>query len=73
MPDSRPLPSIARNAHELRIRDRDSTWRIVHRIDADAIVIVEVFSKKTAAMPKPLINACRKRLADYDAAEPKRP
>ncbi|MBI2351088.1 MAG: type II toxin-antitoxin system RelE/ParE family toxin, partial [Deltaproteobacteria bacterium] len=39
MPHSRPMPVIGPRCHELRISDADVTWRIVHRIDSDAIVI----------------------------------
>lgn len=67
MPHSRPMPSIARNVHELRIRDQDITWRIVYRLDPDAVVILEVFPKKSRATPQAVILACRKRLAAYDA------
>jgi len=38
------------------------------RSDADAIVILEVFSKKTRATPKTVIDACRQRLKEYDRA-----
>jgi len=68
MPHSRPMPSIGRRVHELRVVDADATWRIIHRIDADAIVIADVFSKKTAATPMPVIEACKRRLKAYDEA-----
>jgi phage-related protein len=45
LPHSRPMPSIGSHCHELRIVDKDDAWRIIYRIDSDAIVIVEVFSK----------------------------
>ena len=48
MPHSRPMPSIGARCHELRIIDEAATWRIVYRIDTDAIIIAEVFSKKTS-------------------------
>jgi len=67
MPHSRPMPSIGRNVHELRIRDSDATWRIVYRLDPDAVVIVEVFAKKTQATPQKIIGDCKRRLAAYDA------
>jgi phage-related protein len=51
MPHARPMPSIGPRCHELRVPDRDQTWRIVLRIDSDAIVIAEVFPKKTRATP----------------------
>ena len=67
LPQSRPLPSIGKRCHELRITDEDATWRIVYRIDADAIVIAEVFAKKTQATPKSAIAACQRRLRSYDS------
>ena len=48
MPHSRPMASIGHRCHELRVLDKDHNWRIVYRIDVDAIVIAEVFEKKTA-------------------------
>lgn len=67
MPESRPMPSIGARCHELRIRDTDSTWRIVYRLDPDTILIVEVFNKKTQQTPKRVIDACKARLTEYDA------
>jgi phage-related protein len=68
LPHSRPMPSIGAHCHELRIRDEDTTWRIIYRIDDDAIVIVEVFNKTTRTTPKSVIQVCQKRLARYDQA-----
>ena len=68
MPHSRPMPAIARRCHELRINDANATWRIVYRIDPDAIVIANVFSKKTTVTPAGVIEACRRRLQEYDNA-----
>jgi phage-related protein len=66
LPHSRPMPSIGRRCHELRIVDRTATWRIIYRIDQDAIVIVGVFSKKTQKTPKTVIESSMKRLKTYD-------
>ena len=68
MPHSRPMPAIGVRCHELRIPDRQASWRIVHRLDVDAVVILEVFAKKTATTPRSVIEACRRRLQSYDAA-----
>jgi phage-related protein len=58
----------APRCHELRVNDENTTWRIVYRIDPDAIVILDVFSKKTAKTPKAVIENCKRRLKDYDNA-----
>lgn len=50
------------------MRDADVTWRIIYRLDADAIVILEVFAKKTQVTPRHVIDECRRRLRLYDAA-----
>jgi phage-related protein len=68
MPHSRPMPSIGSRCHELRINDMRATWRVVYRIDPDAIIILEVFSKKSRETPKAVIEECKKRLKDYDNA-----
>ena len=68
LPHSRPLPMIGARCHELRIVDQDATWRIIYRIDDDAIVIAEVFSKKTAKLPKTIIDTVKKRFREYDKA-----
>ena len=60
------MPAVAPRCHELRIRDRGHVWRIVYRLDADAILILEIFDKKTATTPKPVIEDCRRRLRHYD-------
>ncbi len=66
MPHSRAMPSIGRRCHELRIPDQGVSWRVVYRIDPDAIVIADVFSKKTGKTPKSVIETCKGRLRDYD-------
>jgi len=68
MPQSRPMPVVGSRCHELRVRDAGADWRIVYRLDSDAIVILEVFSKKTRATPKIVIEACTRRLREYDRA-----
>ena len=66
MPHSRPMQSIGKNCHELRINDENTTWRIIYRIDIDAIIIIEVFNKKTKQSPKKIIEVCKKRIKEYD-------
>jgi phage-related protein len=66
MPQSRPRPSIGARCHELRINDENLTWRIVYRIDSDAIVILEVFDKKTNQTPKRVIDNCKDRIREYN-------
>ena len=68
MPRSRPMPDIGVRCHELRVVDEGVTWRIVYRVDPDAIMIAEVFAKKTAKTPAAVLEACRRRLKEYDDA-----
>ncbi len=68
MPESRSMPDIGRRCYELRIKDGGNIWRIIYRIDADAIVIADVFAKKTQRTPKGIIDNCKRRLSSYDQA-----
>ena len=66
LPHSRPMPVIGRRCHELRVNDESGTFRILYRVDADAIVIIEVFSKKAQQTSTSVIEACKRRLREYD-------
>lgn len=65
MPASRPMPTVGPNCHELRVDDGTVTWRIVYHVDAEAIVILDVFQKKSRTTPKQVIDVSRKRLRAY--------
>jgi phage-related protein len=65
LPHSRPMPSIGPQCHELRLNDQNQSWRIVYFLAADAVVILDVFSKKTTTTPKDVIANCKRRLEAY--------
>ena len=67
LPHSRPMPSIGKRCHELRVNDENKTWRLVYRLDRDAIVILDIFEKKTSKTPMTAIKTCQKRLTAYEA------
>jgi phage-related protein len=66
LPHSRPMPSIGSRCHELRVQDERQTWRIVYRIDDDAIILLDIFQKSTQQTPQRVIAACQQRLKRYD-------
>jgi phage-related protein len=45
--------------------DRDVTWRIVYHVADDAIVVLDVFSKKTRTLPGRVAAAAKRRLKEY--------
>jgi phage-related protein len=51
----------------MRINDQDKTWRIIYRLDADVIIILEVFTKKSESTPQSVIDTCKKRIISYDS------
>ena len=65
LPHSRPMPTIGTRCHELRITDRTRSWRIMYHVAADAVVVLEVFDKKTETTPAAVLDTCRARLAAY--------
>lgn len=62
------MPVIGRGCHELRLGDQGRTWRLVYAVETDAIVILEVFEKKTQKMPRHAIDSCKGRLARFRRA-----
>jgi phage-related protein len=67
LPQSRPMSSIGTRCHELRINDENLTWRIIYRLYTDAILILDVFEKKTNETPKLIIDICKQRINRYEA------
>ncbi len=66
LPQSRPMPSIGRGCHELRVVDENATWRLFYRIDEDAIILAHWVSKKTPKTAKKDIDVCKSRFKRYD-------
>ncbi len=66
LPHARPMPVLGPRCGELRISDAEATWRILYRLDPDAVIILAVFAKKTPATPMVILDACAARLAKYD-------
>ena len=68
MPGAEPLPVVGPRCGALRVRDGEHNWRIMYRVDPDAVLILEVYAKKTRKVPKDVIDRCKRRLKEYDAA-----
>ncbi len=63
MPMSRPMPSIANGAHELRIKDERGQYRIFYYTKmSHAVIVFHFFKKKTQATPKKELDVALKRL-----------
>ena len=68
MPESRPMPAFGPRCHELRIVDAEArvTWRIIYRRDPNAVVIAEVFARKTQKTPDEVLWGCKARFKRFD-------
>lgn len=71
LPHSRPMPGVGARCHELRVADAGKTWRIIYRLDTDAVIVLAVFAKTTRATPRVVLEVCRRRLRDYDGITPR--
>ena len=69
LPWSRPMPAIGSRCHGLRINDAEHTWRLIYRVEPDAVVILEVFGKKTQTTPRQVIDICKQRLRQYKSLQ----
>lgn len=67
MPQAEPLPDVGRRCGALRVRDAEQNWRIMYRIDSDAILILEVYSKKTRKIPDEVIRRSSRESSDTKA------
>ena len=67
MPHAEPLPRVGPRCGSIRVRDGEHNWRIMYRIDNDAVVILEVYDKKTQKIPDEVVDRCQARLKNYDA------
>lgn len=67
MPQMEPLPDVGAHCGALRVRDAEHNWRIMYRVDFDAVLVLEVYSKKTRKIPDEVIQRCKQRLKHYDA------
>src|SRR5437660_12886160 len=56
MPQAEPLPVVGPRCGALRVRDGRHNWRIMYRVDADAILVLEVYAKKTRKIPDEVID-----------------
>jgi len=65
MPLSRPMPSIGRGAHELRLKDRSGVYRVVYAlVRSGTIYVVHAFKKTTQQTPLRHMELARKRLKE---------
>jgi phage-related protein len=67
MPHAESLPDVGLRCGALRIRDVQHNWRIMYRIDTDAVLILDVYPKKTRRIPDEVVERCQQRLRQYDA------
>ncbi|MEO8631518.1 MAG: type II toxin-antitoxin system RelE/ParE family toxin [Betaproteobacteria bacterium] len=66
LPHVRPMPVLGARCAELRIPDATVTWRILYRLDTDAVVIAAVFAKQTQATSATILATAKARLRHYD-------
>ncbi len=68
MPFSRPMPTIGRGVHELRLRDRSGQYRIVYALVVRGSVhVLHAFKKTTRTTPQRNIAVARRRLQEVIA------
>jgi len=48
-------------ATRLRVNDKNKTWRLFYFLDSDAIVILEVWEKKTRKTSQATIELCQRQ------------
>ena len=65
MPLSRPMPSVGRGIHELRLKDRSGAYRVVYALlQRGTVHVLHAFKKTTQATPLRNVDLARKRLRE---------
>jgi phage-related protein len=59
------MPGLGPGCHELRIKDEAKSWRIIYHLSDEAVVLLEVFAKKTGRTPQRVLRTCQRRLANH--------
>ena len=63
--DWRPIQTIGRSVHEIRIRDRSGAFRVIYLATlADRVAVLHAFQKKTQRTTKHELDLAAKRLRD---------
>ena len=68
MPHAESLRDVGPRCGALRVRAAEHNWRIMYRVDTDAVLVLDVYAKKTRKIPDDIIGRCKQRLKRYDAA-----
>ena len=65
MPVSRPMPSVYKGAHELRVKDQSGQYRVFYYLNnSESILVFHFFKKKTEKTPLKEINTAQTRLSE---------
>lgn len=65
-PQSKPMKSIHKNAHELRIKDSRGIYRIIYVLNIGEIIFIpHAFTKKTQKTSKRDIEISIKRIREF--------
>ena len=65
MPLSRPMPSIGRGVHELRLKDRSGAYRVIYAlVRRGAVHVLHAFKKTSQAAPARNLDLARRRLKE---------
>ena len=65
MPHSKPMPSIGKGCHELRVKGEDGAYRVFYLLKVENhIFIFHAFKKKTQKTPQKDIELGKKNLKD---------
>lgn len=58
--------ALDRGAAPYEFADAQHNWRIVYRVDQDAVLVLEVYAKMTRKIPDEVLERCKRRLRQYD-------
>lgn len=62
-PDSKPMPTIGKGVHEIRVREGNNHFRAFYAIIGDTVYVLHAFYKNQQQTPKKDVDLGSQRLA----------
>jgi phage-related protein len=67
--DWKPLPGMPAGVKELRVKNDAGAFRAIYIVKPAAVLLLNVFQKKSQAAPKPELDLAKARLKAWERAQ----
>ena len=58
---------VGKDCFELIVKTRHTTWRVIYRDSADAVIVLAIYSLSQGRTPRRVVELAKRRLAELSA------